>query len=172
MRETTRRAHPLAVVNIEAITIELRTDAPGYGSVMYEIDLESCRTPGAVLFWIFQIWAKSWATPGVMESLISALDDAFKIFHGRGVQALVRRKGELSWPRAEHSRFKKHDDQYIYTDGHGHEVARFNTEKDALDHARSRGYGKAVDEGFIRPDRVARVADKPTTTGETQAGRP
>jgi hypothetical protein len=41
----------------------------------YEIDLEECLTPAAVLDWICQVAGKSWADDETLACLVRALDD-------------------------------------------------------------------------------------------------
>jgi hypothetical protein len=44
-------------------------------SGFYEIDLEDMRTSAETLDWIFQVAMKSWATPDIVASLITAIDE-------------------------------------------------------------------------------------------------
>lgn len=98
----TRPSHPLAVIDERMLTITLSTDAEGWGHHQYEIDLETCQTPADVLNWIFQVRAKSWATPMMMMDLITAFNEAFRRWHGGGVQgALICRDGPVEWPAGD-----------------------------------------------------------------------
>lgn len=45
------------------------------GRWMYEIDLEECKTSAEVLDWVFQISQKTWASPGIVHSMLAALSD-------------------------------------------------------------------------------------------------
>lgn len=73
-----------ARIDEDSLTIEL--DA---GWHRYEVDLERCNTPGQVLDWIFQVKAKTWATPELMYDLLEALNVACRRFHGTSVQGCL-----------------------------------------------------------------------------------
>jgi len=44
---------------------------------VYEIDLERIRDSASMLDWIFQVQAKRWATPAVMNDLLAAFQAIF-----------------------------------------------------------------------------------------------
>ena len=52
------------------LTLELQEREP-----QYYIILEECTTSAELCDWIFQVAAKSWATPNLIDYLVQALDD-------------------------------------------------------------------------------------------------
>ena len=95
IREGTR-----ACIDEKALTININT---GRGHT-YEIDLERCRTPGEVLDWIYQIKSKTWATSEIIFDLLTALEVACQIFHGKGVQGSLCPFGvsrQIRWGKDE-----------------------------------------------------------------------
>ena len=59
------------------------------GPYEYSIPLCECETPAHVLNWIFQIKAKTWATPEIVYDLLTAFDVACQIYHGNTVQGCL-----------------------------------------------------------------------------------
>lgn len=53
-------------------TLECRNERGGY---IYDVDLDRCRTSAEVLDWIFQITAKTWASPEIVKDLLQAIRD-------------------------------------------------------------------------------------------------
>ena len=66
--------------NRQALTIEILGE--------YEIDLKTCRDPGELCDWIFQIAGKSWVSDELLGQFVRAFDSACERVFGAGVQAL------------------------------------------------------------------------------------
>jgi hypothetical protein len=63
---------------------------------LYEIDLESCNTNSELLAWIFQIHGKTWGE-SVLSSVLTTIDDACHVVHGKSMKYLFLTNQKLSW---------------------------------------------------------------------------
>jgi hypothetical protein len=54
----------------------------------YEMDLEECTTPAALLDWLFQVQGKGWCRPQDISDLFEILEAVCFAWFGQGVQAV------------------------------------------------------------------------------------
>ncbi len=78
--ESTTRSHPKVTHLRDTNELSFVGDRDGFRHIRYEIDLDRCATPAAVLGWIYQVKHKAWMTPDLMFDILTAFDVAM----GRG----------------------------------------------------------------------------------------
>lgn len=95
---------PLAdsvVFNEECLTLDIYDDS---NRKLYDIDLERCRNASELLDWILQINCKSWASPGIIKSILNTIEDTCSnIFesNAQGVFCPFGRLTEVDWKNKE-----------------------------------------------------------------------
>jgi hypothetical protein len=76
------------IENIKFDEDSLTIDFMYEDNIIYQLDLERCKTSSELLDWILQINDKSWCTPNVLKELFRILDEASNIVFYDSIQMI------------------------------------------------------------------------------------